>query len=60
MSAIYLMIPFALLLSIGFVAAFIWMASKGQYDDLYTPAHKILLDDEPVPVSMQPKKGTRE
>jgi cbb3-type cytochrome oxidase maturation protein len=47
MSAIYVMIPFALLLGGGFVVAFIMMASKGQYDDLYTPAHQVLLDDQP-------------
>jgi cbb3-type cytochrome oxidase maturation protein len=46
-NAIHLMLPFALLLGLGFLAVFIWMARRGQFDDLETPAHRILLDDEP-------------
>lgn len=45
MNIIILMIPMALLLGFGFVAAFFWATSKGQFDDLETPAHRILLDD---------------
>lgn len=45
MSAIYLILPFALLLGFGFTVAFAWMTAKGQYDDLETPAHRILIDD---------------
>jgi cbb3-type cytochrome oxidase maturation protein len=48
MSAIYLMLPIALLLGAGFLAAFIRSASQGQYDDLDTPAHRILLEDKIV------------
>jgi cbb3-type cytochrome oxidase maturation protein len=39
------MVPFALLLGLGFITAFILAAYSGQYDDLETPAHKILTDD---------------
>jgi cbb3-type cytochrome oxidase maturation protein len=46
MSVIYLMIPIALLMGFGFVAAFIRAASQGQYDDLDTPAHRVLLEDK--------------
>lgn len=46
MNAVYLMIPFAVVLGFGFVVTFIFMASQGQYDDLDTPAHKILIDGE--------------
>lgn len=46
MSIIYLMLPIALLLGFGFLAAFIKMSADGQYDDLDTPAHRILIDDE--------------
>lgn len=46
MNILVLMIPMALLLGIGFVAAFLWATSKGQFDDLETPAHRILLDNE--------------
>lgn len=40
-----ILIPMALLLAIFFIASFIWMTKKGQYDDLETPRHRILLDD---------------
>jgi cbb3-type cytochrome oxidase maturation protein len=29
------------------VAAFFWATGDGQFDDLDTPAHRILWDDEP-------------
>ena len=45
MSVIYVLLPFALLLGLGFAATFIWMAASGQYDDLETPAHRMLLPD---------------
>ncbi|MCU7496795.1 MAG: cbb3-type cytochrome oxidase assembly protein CcoS [Ignavibacteria bacterium] len=37
---------FSLLVAIVFLAAFIWAVRSGQYDDKYTPALRILLDDE--------------
>ncbi len=46
MNILYLLIPIALLLVIAFVGGYIWSASKGQYDDLETPAHRILLEEE--------------
>lgn len=45
MSIISILLPLALLLGFGFLAAFIFGASQGQYDDLETPAHRILLPD---------------
>lgn len=45
MNVLLLMIPMALLLGIGFVSAFLWATSKGQFDDLETPAHRILIDE---------------
>ncbi|MFS4457712.1 cbb3-type cytochrome oxidase assembly protein CcoS [Bdellovibrio sp. HCB2-146] len=46
MNILSLMIPMALLLGIGFVGAFLWATSKGQFDDLETPAHRILHDEK--------------
>ena len=46
MNIIYVLLPIALLLGGGFLAAFIWMAADGQYDDLETPGHRILLEEE--------------
>jgi cbb3-type cytochrome oxidase maturation protein len=45
MSVIFMMLPIALLLAGGFLAAFLRAAAAGQYDDLETPAHRILLPD---------------
>ncbi len=46
MNVLYLMIPISLLLAGGFLAAFIWSVRDGQVDDLETPAHRILEDEE--------------
>lgn len=45
MNIILLLLPVALCLGGGFLVAFIWGASEGQFDDLETPAHRILLPD---------------
>ncbi len=44
MSILVFMIPMALALGVGFVLAFLWAANQGQFDDLETPAHRILND----------------
>lgn len=46
MEVIIILLPLALLLGGFFLAAFIWSAMKGQYDDLETPRFRMLLDDE--------------
>lgn len=46
MNVLILMIPIALLLGFGFVAAFLWAANNGQFDDTETPAHRILEKDD--------------
>lgn len=45
MEVMVILIPLALLLGGAFVAAFIWSTRNGQYDDLETPRHRILLED---------------
>ncbi|WP_373388371.1 cbb3-type cytochrome oxidase assembly protein CcoS [Pseudomonas alcaligenes] len=46
MSAIYFLIPIAVAL-VGFaIWLFFWAVDNGQYDDLDSPAHSILFDDE--------------
>lgn len=45
MNILVLMIPMALILGFGFMAAFLWATSQGQFDDVETPAHRILQDD---------------
>jgi cbb3-type cytochrome oxidase maturation protein len=49
MSIIYIVLPLALLIVFCAVLAFIWAARRGQFDDLETPALRILHDDaEPL------------
>ena len=47
MNIIYLLLPAALLLVLVFVGFFLWAAKTDQYEDLDTPAKKILLDNLP-------------
>lgn len=49
MSIIYLLIPLGLALLAVAVAAFFWAVRAGQFDDLETPAWRILLDDDRAP-----------
>lgn len=45
MSVIYLVLPLALIIVAGAVVAFVWSARSGQFDDLDTPAVRMLHDD---------------
>lgn len=46
MSIIYLMIPLALLLAGSAVAAFIWAARTGQFDEVDSAAVRAVVDDD--------------
>ncbi len=46
MSIIYFLVPAALGLGAIFLFGFIWMVRTGQYEDLETPAIRILIDEE--------------
>ncbi len=48
MSILYILIPLAVLLAGAFVIAFLWAVRRGQFDDLATPAVRMLGDDEPI------------
>jgi cbb3-type cytochrome oxidase maturation protein len=45
MSALFILIGISLLLAIGFLFAFIVAANSGQFEDEYTPAIRVILDD---------------
>jgi cbb3-type cytochrome oxidase maturation protein len=45
MITLYLVLPLALLVASGAVAAFVWSVRTGQLDDLDTPPNRILVDD---------------
>jgi cbb3-type cytochrome oxidase maturation protein len=46
MSVIIILIIFSVLVSGGFLIAFIWAVNSGQYDDTQSPAVRILFDDQ--------------
>ncbi len=46
MSVIYVVLPIALVLLAGAIAAYAWAARRGQFDDLQTPAMRALHDDD--------------
>lgn len=49
MSGLLLLIPVALALGVGGLAAFLWALGAGQFDDLDGAAGRILFDDETRP-----------
>ena len=49
MSILYVLIPLALLLLGLAVWAFFWAVGSGQFDDLDTPAVRIIMDDDDNP-----------
>lgn len=44
MSVVFIVLPLALVIVGGAVLAFVWSARNGQYDDLETPAVRVLHD----------------
>ena len=58
MSVLYVVIPIALVLAGVAVAAFIWAVRGGQFDDLDTPAWRMVVDDDHDSAS-QPDPGPR-
>jgi cbb3-type cytochrome oxidase maturation protein len=46
MSVIYVVFPLALLIALAAVIAFVWATRSGQFDDLDTPAMRILDDED--------------
>lgn len=45
MIALYIVLPLALFIAGGAVAAFIWTVRSGQLDDVDTPPRRVLFDD---------------
>ena len=52
MSVLFVLVPLALLLVIIFVVAYAWSSRSGQFDDLTTPAMRVL-HDEVTPVAQK-------
>lgn len=49
MTIIYVLIPLGLILMLVAVAAFFWAVRTGQFDDMETPAVRILMDEDDAP-----------
>lgn len=60
MDVVYVLLPLSLLLAGVGVAAFVWAVRRGQFDDLKTPAMRILFDDPPAPKGKEGKDSTKE
>lgn len=58
MTVVYIVLPLGVLLGGLAVAAFLWALSRGQLDDLETPAWRIL--DEEASDSDDPQIGDRQ
>lgn len=60
MSIIFFLIACSVVLAICFLAAFFWSHNSGQNKDLYTPAIRILFDDELVEEKPATRKEVEE
>ncbi len=49
MTILFLLIPLAVVLMGAAAAAFLWALRAGQFDDLESPALRILVDDDRAP-----------
>lgn len=45
MNILIILIGASLIVAVLFLAAFIFAVKKGQYDDTYSPAHRILFEN---------------
>ena len=60
MNIIYILIPLGLLLLLFAVAAFFWAVRSGQFDDLESPAWRVVLDDARAPPAADTPETTSE
>jgi cbb3-type cytochrome oxidase maturation protein len=47
MTIIFLLIGISLSVALAFLGSFIWAVRSGQYEDDYTPAVRMLFEEEP-------------
>jgi len=45
MTVIFLLVIVGVIVAAGFLMAFVWSVKNGQYDDMTSPAVRILFDD---------------
>ncbi len=59
MGIIYLLIVISVCMALLFLGAFIWAVKTGQFDDSYSPAVRMLMDDTPSTVEEKPTVGDK-
>ena len=57
MYVIFIVLPLALVIALGWVVLFAWAARRGQFDDLETPAIRMLFDDDEDAVGVGGEKN---
>jgi cbb3-type cytochrome oxidase maturation protein len=45
MSALYFLIPMSIVIVAGALWAFLWSLKRGQFEDMESPAHRIIIED---------------
>src|SRR5262245_28380477 len=55
LEVLYVLIPVSVLLALGALVLFLWAIQSGQFDDLETPAIRILFDDAPAAAPGTPR-----
>jgi cbb3-type cytochrome oxidase maturation protein len=60
MSVMFVVVPLALLVVAAALAAYLWAARRGQFDDLTTPALRMLHDDPPADAPSAPADHSSE
>jgi len=58
MNIIYMLLAISLFVALVFFVLFIFSMRKGQYDDTYTPAVRMLFEDELVKEGTKSKTNT--
>lgn len=59
MNVLFFIIPLALLLGLVFVLGFIYSIKKGQFDDLDSPAIRMLTDDSTIQRKGHEERGAK-
>jgi cbb3-type cytochrome oxidase maturation protein len=61
MSVIFLLIPLSIVIATGFLLAFLWAVTSGQYEDTNTPSLRVLLDEPGIkPITGHSPKSRTE
>ncbi len=60
MKVVYILLPLAIIIALGFIISFVWAVKTGQMDDLDTPALRILEDEDTIKSSSKKEKVSKE